>query len=112
MVQNTQQGKECTKYFVNMELIKTEKKRILRPQDCKWLSPKNWIWKCFNINGWKQSRLEILLRHGNEIHLWDVITHQLPNFNIGLAKHLVKLGHGWVSITSTISCRCNYSLMS
>ena len=37
----------------------------------------------------------------NYIHVkqWDVITHPCPNFNGGLIKPLLKLGHGWV-ITS------------
>ena len=40
----------------------------------------------------------------NYIHVkqWDVITHPCPNFNSGLVKPLLKLGHGWV-ITSHIT---------
>ena len=33
--------------------------------------------------------------------MWDAITHPCPNFDGGLAKPPLKLGHGWV-ITSTV----------
>ena len=45
-----------------------------------------------------QKLTKIMAWIGNSIHefLWDVITHQCPIFNGGLAKPPLKLGHGWV----------------
>ena len=48
--------------------------------------------KCIFLNE-NKFRLRFHIGH---VKLWGVITHPCPNFNGGLAKPPLKLGHGWV----------------
>ena len=45
------------------------------------------------------------LMDSNNIHhfLWDIITHPCPNFNGGLVKPPLMLGHGWLITSHDLS---------
>ena len=47
------------------------------------------------------THLSVLLSNYIRVKQWDIITHPCPNFNGGLVKPPLKLGHGWL-----ITSRC------